>query len=421
MTADEIKGIVTLLAVGGGLFFSAIKRRKRLQLITDMPRSKTESAPQGFVELSGFAWPAGETVRASGDREAVYYSFVLEKQITTGTRKTKRKEWVPVFTKIHLSPFLLVDATGVAMLLVGESSFDLSKPTKKNWRSLPESEQQRLRTEVITEAVADFPPSKLMFGLFSAPFRIVENQILVGSPLHATGHFDADIKSTESLRSAGLTEFCQKVFHSEARSVRKLTTVLDENRDGKVSAQEAHRGYSMAAKLARLKAGGELITETEYQVHGSLRSSESHPLVVADVDEANLRVRLNRWLWPQFAGGAAMIAAAMTMTITGFTGTGFAAKTGSSARARHSQPSAQHERIPAAKAEPTINVAAEHADCVRGSSFACEELLNHRDSLQLSAEHITYYSQRACALGAKRFCPKAAPAHLPSGISGSTN
>ncbi len=100
------------------------------------PRSKTVSAPQGFVELEGFAWPIGPTVTTKTGLEAIYYSLCLQRQDTQGAGKNKKKVWVTIFTHVHAEEFLLVDATGMVKIDPRGAELELETGTTRAWNML---------------------------------------------------------------------------------------------------------------------------------------------------------------------------------------------------------------------------------------------------------------------------------------------
>jgi hypothetical protein len=304
---DSIKGVLVCLIFGGGLIWSAMSRRKKARKVEDTPRSKVSSAPQGLVELQGFAWPKNLCVRTIDEREAVCYHISIERKETQGSGKNRRTTWVSVFAWGHTHPFYLVDATGLAEVHPGMSELDVATKQTRSWSALTKQQRVQVVALVGGRPIAGFPPGSGFFGLFSSAYRVVESEIRVGSPLYASGSFRTPTAHSEMARVPGLTSFAARVLNFEKRSFKDVTVLLDKNKDGKVTEDEAREGYSFAARLSRDKAQKGEEPEKEFPVFGVLERSASHALVLADAHESHLVNRLNRFFYPKILSGAALI------------------------------------------------------------------------------------------------------------------
>jgi len=375
---DLIKLIVTCLGVGGGLLYSAIRAHRRHRNIADTPRSKVATAPQGFIELQGFAWPSGPTLPTESGGEALYHSLTVQQQKSTGTGKSRRKTWVTVFQRVHAEPFYLVDATGLALIDPSQAEVNVEGGRKRLWYSLPQTEKNRLLNHVIKDSIPGFPPSTILFGLFGGRFRVIENQILVGSPIYASGDYRGGEGFPHKIQATGLETFARKTLDREKRGLRKLDRILDTNGDGKVCIQEARDGYTTAARINQKKKSAPSPQDELHDLFGTLGSSESHKLFLADAFENHLASRLQRGIWPKFAGGAALVAFGILTGIQSFV-----------PRPSTSPPSRQPSSVvlPAPQAL--------HRNCVNGEVGSCETLLHHRIEYRLTTEQIQYYSRQA--------------------------
>ncbi len=394
MTAATVKIILFCLSLGAGLVYKTIRRQKRVRSITDTPRSRTSSAAQGYVELEGFAWPTAQanTIPSKDGAEALYYSFQLQKSESRGSGKNRRTEWVTIFIFNHAEPFYLVDATGLALLDPGQAELDLSGLTTRAWRALEAQEKTRIAEKIIAGSVPNFPPSTFLFGLFAPNYRVIEKEIRVGSPLFASGDFRTANAAAEKVSSLGLTAFYNRVFDPTGRSVKNLSGLLDTNHDGKVSADELKAGYSYIAQSARVRSKLEGAAESAFDCHGYLGSAETSALFVADTDEKNLKVRLSKYLWAQFAVGSALITLGLVICLSG--------GLENLRLPARSQQSAH--RVPA-RVQPNANNL--HEGCIAGRADQCAQLLEQQNKLHLTPEHITYYRRQACTAGAKNYCP----------------
>ena len=128
---------LTILAIfaGGGILYSGLKRRTRARAIEEMPRSKIATAPQGLVEVEGFAWPNENRVaRSSSGFENVYYELQLQREESRGSGKNRRKVWVTIFTHRHAETFYICDATGIALVDPQDALIEVHQHTQMPWK-----------------------------------------------------------------------------------------------------------------------------------------------------------------------------------------------------------------------------------------------------------------------------------------------
>lgn len=300
---------VASLVTGGGLMIRALSRRKKTQKITDTPRSKVATAPQGYVELQGFAWPAAEEARTAAGQEVVLYRLEVQRSETRGSGKNRRREWVTIFYHAHVEPFYLVDPTGLARVDPGTAELDVGATRTRKWSSLSASEKKWIEEVASRRPVPGFPPSRGLLGIFSSPYRVLEKEILLGAPLYLHGDFRTPSVETPKVKVSGLSEFTSRIFNAEARSTKNINHFLDKNRDGRVCADEARYGYGFAARQARNKSRSQPSQEREFEVCGHVGSSSEHRLLIADMHEEHLVKRRQKWLWLEFVAGAALLAA----------------------------------------------------------------------------------------------------------------
>lgn len=289
-----------------------MKKTKRKRQVEDTIRSFTASAPQGLVELQGFAWPIGENIiKLPSNLEGVYYSFSLQKLVTKGSGKNRRKEWVTVYSYYFGKSFYLVDAKGLAVVDIQTSELVLDSNKICGWNYLSADKKLHLMTDIITQPVASFPPSNFLFGIFSASFRIVENEIPIGSPLYVRGSFSSSGHEKSFAESVGLTRFHQQVFKENSGQLKDLNALLDENKNAHVSSQEAQVGYSKIAQISKRRTTQEKLPEKPIQVFGELKKTVEHPLLVSNAHEQHLVERLGKFLIPLYAGAVCFTAASI--------------------------------------------------------------------------------------------------------------
>jgi len=388
---DGIGGLIVGFAFGVILFHRAFKAHKRLRHIEDTPRSKVASAAQGMVELQGFAWPQTETIKTLNDKDAVYYEFKLQREESRGSGKNRRKVWVTILTKSHKPDLLLVDPTGTALIKSATAEMEMLKSQTRNWRRLSVKEKNYVSTNFVGDKLSGFPPSNFLGGFFGVNYQVVESFILRGSPLYASGDFRTGINGPELVKAKGLTRFCEMIFNLEARSEKNVSSLLDKDKNGKVSHTEEIEGYTFAAETALRRTEMDSLQERDFQICGVLQKSEEHKLFIAPSSETHLIGNMKYKPALFLLGGSALIAGTLTL---GYMKVNEARTTGS-----YSEASTTSRR-------ETTNalMSSLHHQCVQNMAAACTELLKNQDSFRLKPENITYYSNQLCRLGVQTHC-----------------
>lgn len=419
MSGDYIKLIIVCLGLGAGLIWQALRRQKRVRLIQDTPKSKISSAPQGLVEIQGFAWPLEKGHLNRAGQELVYYKFSLQRHETRGSGKNKKTVWVEVFSFAHNKPFYLLDPTGLAIVDPLNSEMEIETGVAKLWNSLTVPEQNYYLENIIPMTVPNFPPKKGLLGAFSGKYRVLESEVRAGCPLYVTGDFRTLNAESKKVQSFGLTHFASRIIDFNSRSFKNLSALLDKDSSGKVCHKEARDGYSFAAQLSQKKTTAEKLTENEFEVFGELRSNSNHKLYVADAHEDHLVNKLKSGQIFRVFGGAAMIATGVVLTLRLFVSDAAieeAMKIETIVK-HEEQLEEKQEMIQKEKAKL---IARYHQSCVQGEAAACIELLGRRDDLQLDSKYIEYYSLSACKGGNQDFC-KTKSNRVPSSVTNVAN
>lgn len=368
--------------MGAMMVYRAMKQKAQARMIEDTARSKVETAAQGHGEFQGYAWPIGEPYPDHKGDGRVYYAFALQREETKGSGKNKRTEWVTRFSYGHYEPFYLVDPTGLAMIDIRGADLNLTGAKTRMWNSIPADEQAYLLKRDKIKEVPGFPPKSGVFGLFASKYRVVENEIRVGSPLFASGDYQTAGEDSMLVQEPGLTDFTNKVIDIQNRRFKDLTRLIDKNGDGQLSEIEMREGYTFAAKLSRNKAKLEnnKASERHFEVYGSLQSTPDHKLLLADVHEQFLVQRLVRFKNAQLFAGWAMVVGALLLPIA-------------SQFSQSGSSSAQRE-IAAEKEKMKMYVGILHQQCVANQVEACSKLIRESQSYHLTPAHLKYYQDQ---------------------------
>jgi hypothetical protein len=332
MSIDQFKGFLFCSGTGAYLIWKFLRSRKRVRQVEDTATAKTATAALGFSELEGFAWPKESTFKSRGGNELVYYAFNLEKCVSEGTGKNKKKRWKNVFSMKHCPDIYLVDATGLVEVPIATAELEMKPGVVKDWARLAVEEKRFFLNVIGKNHIPSFPPTSSFFGLFSSSFRVIESEIKVGSPLYVLGFLNksAAVRSASSVVNAGqgfatnltwdnrqlvkktgLTSFAKAVFNPETRSLRNLDSVIDRDGDGKKSEQELTAAYTGAAMVALRNSSKPDSIEQEFEVHGAFESTKDQELVVADTHQEQLSKRMSLATYIQLGTGLVFIAMAI--------------------------------------------------------------------------------------------------------------
>ncbi len=362
-----------------------------LRQVEDHPCSKAESAAQGLTELQGFAWTGGAGPKSFDGTEMVYYSVLLQKEVTKGSGKNRRTEWVTVSSFSYAQPFYLIDGTGLTELVQSTSEFAIDGAKIRNWSKLSKPEKNYFLENFLKTTVPGFPPSGSLFGLFSSKFRIHESRINSGSPIYAKGFFQTP-NSTEipHITLPGLAKFASQVFNAQTRSIKDVRSLLDKNKDGKISYDEAQTGYVRLASFSKLqsKQGNNPVADRDLPVFGRMTSSEEHRLLIADCHEDLLRQKFKGQFYRNLAGGLACLLGIFFVAVDDLTPV----------------IAPIEKRLNKRNMAAALDPGALHKLCINGQSAGCLVLVRNSEGWKLSQEQLKYYRWRACELGEKAQC-----------------
>ncbi len=401
----SIQGLLVCFGFGIYLIFNAFKKLRRSRLVEDTPLSKIATAPQGWIELEGFAWPRNNVVRKnSEDFEVVHQVFELQQQLTTKPGTQNKKEWVTVFQTRLDSPFYLLDPTGLVLIDPSTGEMELGEAKVRGWKALAESERTLIKDQIVGSAVEKFPPTGRFFGLFDAQFRIKETEIRVGSPLYATADYESSPEGPSAVTDPGLSQFFARVMSREARTLKDLSSLLDKNHDAVVSTAEATQGYTLCAKMARSNALVQAADEEPFQLYGVLRSIENRKLYLAAFHRKHLLQKLKSWVFPSFLGGAAMTAFSFVMAVQLLAPS---QKPAASQMVPTEKVQIQTRAIAEEKPFDPKNLSTLHYDCIKGNHGSCQNLLEQREVLHLSPEYVRIYQKADCKAANLANCDEA--------------
>lgn len=385
---DAIQFLITCFGIGFVLIWLGIRKHKKLRLIQDHPTVKIETAAQGFSEVQGFAWPTAVGPKCVKGIEMIFHSLQLQKQVTQGSGKNKKRVWITVFSTGYANPFYIMDATGLALVDPGKCELEIESKTTRNWSMLQATEKSHYLAHFIKESVPGFPPSGFLFGLFSSSFRIIESRINTGSPVYIKGHFESPEGLQKEVLLSGLAKFATQVFDFQSRKIRQIKSLLDTNKDNKITSKEAIDGYSRLAMFAKSQSasGQSPVADRGFPVFGLLTSNQDHKLFIADCHEEHLIRKLKIQYYGYLSSGMALCFVAILIHSPWF------------------NQQTSHFRKVAVAAPVPIDSAALHRNCLSGQLSECKKIMQNQYSLKLSDQYMTLYRNKACELGDVIYC-----------------
>lgn len=258
-----------------------IKARK----IQDTARIDIGSAPQGLVELEGYAWPKEHSMEAVCGRQAVYYAYQIDEHVKRGKNST----WETRFKFSFEHPFYVMDHSGICLVKPVEQCLELKQTTTRLSRYVT--------------SVADLKtakgPSGMLWGS-TGRYRLVEKKILVGSPVYVNGDMSSAGYADYQI-SGDYKKFLQTVTAAKKNPIFHLQK-FDKNRDGKVSEDELHDGHF---ELSKQDAVSKI--SSKIKIAGVIANSDNHAMILADCHEEQLVQKYTRFNYLKMAAGIGLI------------------------------------------------------------------------------------------------------------------
>jgi len=272
-----------------GLFggFGALRRARRIE---DIATARIASAPQGYVELEGTAWPLrGEGIVAPlSQRNCCWYSFSLWRR--------QGDKWQLAGTGRSDQGFILRDGSGECLILPKDA--EITPEHSRSWRARA-SELPALQSHSGLfdggSLSLSFGSSRLDLGVgigigAAERYRCSEKLILPGDHIYALGWF----RSRDELhQQRAVDQRSRELLRDWKQRPATLLERFDDDRDGRLDEHEWQQARDAAARQA---AEDQAATETETQIHRLGRPPRGEgPFLVSSIGQARL-VRRYRWL-----------------------------------------------------------------------------------------------------------------------------
>ncbi|MGZ3692060.1 MAG: hypothetical protein ACXVAX_11195 [Pseudobdellovibrio sp.] len=398
MITDKFKFFLVCTTFGGTMLYRAFRHKlEKRPLVAPTAKPVTSSAKPGLIELEGFAWSGPKPRSAPSPREGIYYRFELQKAVRMG----RHKEWQTVFTSTNGDSFYLVDAKGAVLINTNGAELNFESDEPVNWNSLDKHKKSYLLKNIIDESIPDFPPS---FGPFGSAFRIIEHELVLGSPVYVRGSFRTESGKADEFASPGLVKFLDQIYQKSSTKLKNMNVLMGVNRPGKIYESEATYNYTMLAQISKRNAAAENKNgddEDYVPIYGEVNYLPEHGLFIANAHEEYLMQRLQKFLYGQFVGGVACTAFAFLSLFTSNARFESISTSLKNLRALAVPPQSETVNRDIADDEPR-SLTELHDSCARSKMEACESLVNHEKQFRLEAKYVAYYKKKACELGSKK-------------------
>lgn len=288
MSRGDPKGAgIALIFVGGAFIYKGLVNFRKSRKIQDTARIDIASAPQGLVEVEGYAWPMETSLAAVCGRQVVYYHYKVQQLVKRG----KSSSWETKYEFNHNPSFYIIDHSGVGIVNPNKDSMDLTERITK-------LDHYAESIEALTTSSRH--QSGWLGKMFSGSYRLVEYKLLVGSPVYVCGNLQAMNMNQVKIRG-DYKKFLAQIKTMNVNPVFKMSR-LDTNRDGILSDDEMILGHADTSKEASFHT-----TEGKVKVVGSMAASPAHNLIVADGHEHQYLKRLTSFNLLKIWGGVALI------------------------------------------------------------------------------------------------------------------
>lgn len=307
---DGVLKLAGICIFGGGyLVVTGVNNWRKKRRALDVATSKIESAPQGLVELQGFAWPSSsvEPMENLWDKACVFKRLKVQQYV----HRNKNSSWETISTYESTQPFYLIDKTGVVKII--PTGFDLHLQEKKlKWEDISIPQRKKILSKMESGFWSSAPP--LETGFFSGSYRCIEEALLIGSPVLVHGNLWSGASPQKLRMNRALQDFYSRI----KKSSQFLLRTADLNKDGVISEEEAIDGmYSIASKTLNSadvnteikKIEGSPLPEEEVILKGVVSKHDMYASFIADCHQENLVKRLGSWGMIGIWSGAALIIA----------------------------------------------------------------------------------------------------------------
>ncbi|MBC7385213.1 MAG: hypothetical protein H7301_03500 [Cryobacterium sp.] len=301
---SSFKLALSLMIFGGTTAYTGLKKRKIARSVQDTARSDIRSAPQGLVEIEGYALPYAEAFTSLMGDPCVYRSLDFQKFV----KRDKSSEWVSCYKESFGDRFIASDGTGLVEVISTDAELLLTERTTE-WNEL----RNERRAEIFgtyglrVSGLKEDPGS----GIFSGPrYRFVEKVIQVGAPIYLRGNF-------RTFPNRALYRLPPQAYRflghiAELKKNPSLLKRFDSDGNQRIDEFERCEGVKKIYSDARLEIAAD-DTNEEVMIQGTLQNDPTHGLIIADCGEADLVKRLGNWNTLIVFAGIALMSLGLSM------------------------------------------------------------------------------------------------------------
>lgn len=309
-TGDEVQVFVALFCVGVFFIFDGIKRLLKKRKVQDTARHSIAHAPQGNVEIEGFAWALNEPAKNSSGELCAYYKLKLQRLEKQG----KNSNWVTRWEHSPNVAFILLDRTGA--LIVFDQNAEMNCHTQTtSWSNVVSNNSVH---QLVPLVEAGYGP--VSTGFFSQSHRLVEEYITLGSPCYAQGCLISDDIKNFTAKELHIETFFEYIKKRPPGDIHQ-NLKFDIDGDGLVTDEEAAEALHKVAKnIIEMNIQPQTVHKEAlpgtFKVFGKMTSTQDHPLIVAAMHEHHFIQQVGSANILRILGGALLVSAVIAYIAT---------------------------------------------------------------------------------------------------------
>lgn len=304
-TGDDVQIFGALVCVGVYLVFDGVRRSLKKRRVQDTARHSIAHAPQGNVEIEGFAWALNEPVKNASGQLCAYYKLKLQRLEKHG----KNSSWVTRWEHAPHAAFVLLDRTGA--LIVFDQNAEMTCHSQiTSWSNVVSTNPAHQLVPLIEAGYGPVPT-----GFFSQSHRLLEEYITLGSPCYAQGCFLSDDSKNFKAKQWTMETFFEYIKKRPPGDIHQ-NLKFDIDDDGTVTDDEASEALHKVAKnIIDMEIKPTTVTQEAapgtFKFFGKMITTPDHKLLVAAMHEHHLVQKVGSANILRIIGGALLASASV--------------------------------------------------------------------------------------------------------------
>lgn len=311
-TGDDVQIFGALLCAGIYFVFDGVQRTLKKRRVQDTARHSIAHAPQGNVEIEGFAWALNEPIKNTIGQLCAYYKLKLQRLEKQG----KSSSWVTRWEHTPHSAFILLDRTGALIIFDQKAEMTCHSQTT-SWSSVVSTNTVHQLVPLVKTGYGPVPT-----GFFSQSHRLLEEYITLGSPCYAQGCLLSDDTKKFKVTQLLIETFFEYIKKRPPGDIHQ-NLKFDIDGDGIVTDDEAAEALHKVAKNIidmdiQPTAVDREATPGTFKIFGKMMTTLDHKLLVAAMHEHHFVKQVGSANILRILGGALLVSACVAYLVTQF-------------------------------------------------------------------------------------------------------